>query len=306
MVGSAIWRHLEQQGYKHLIGRSHKKLDLTNQTETRRFFEEEKPDYVFLAAGKVGGIGANSTYPAEFIYENLFLTAEVIHAAYLAGVKRLIYFGSSCIYPRLCPQPIREEYLLSGPLEPTNEAYAMAKITGIKMCQAYNQQYGTKYLSVMPTNLYGPADHYDLEKSHVLPTLIRKFHEAKIRGDREVTLWGTGSPRREFLHVDDLARAVVHLMKYPDADYDKLLKFSSGIPLINIGYGSDLMILELADRIREVVQCDAKIIWDASKPDGMPQKLMDSSRMQSLGWTPEIHLEEGLKRTYQDFLKEHP
>lgn len=341
MVGSAILRRLQIEGYERLLTRSHRDLDLTSQVEVEAFFEREKPEYVFLAAAKVGGILANSTFPAEFIYQNLLIQSSMIHASYKAGVRKLLFLGSSCIYPRDCPQPIKEEYLLTGMLEPTNEPYAIAKIAGIKMCQAYNRQYGTRFISVMPTNLYGPGDNFDLETSHVLPALIRKFHEGKVRranplevggwrleakakdmgeevasnlkrsdpptAKREpqtssgakrnapqssnrdfVTIWGTGNPRREFLHVDDLAEACLFLMKNYEGD-----------EIINIGVGKDISIRELSEMIRTIVGFDGEIQFDSSKPDGTSQKLLDVGKLDALGWKSRISLREGIRMTYE-------
>lgn len=334
LVGSAIVRKLQAEGYPNLILRSHKELDLMRQTEVETFFKSEKPEYVFLAAAKVGGILANNTYPAEFIYENLLVQSNVIHSAYEAGVKKVLFLGSSCIYPRDCPQPMKEEYLLSGKLEPTNEPYAIAKIAGIKMCQAYNRQYGTRFISVMPTNLYGPGDNFDLETSHVLPALIRKFHEAKtsdksqVTSDKRpkdgtkdvvsglksawadapppssepserssngsfVTLWGTGAPMREFLHVDDLADACLFLMHhYEDSE------------IVNIGVGKDISISELADLIKDIVGFKGAIRYDRTKPDGTPRKLLDVSKLQALGWEPKISLRKGIESTYRWYVEE--
>lgn len=291
LVGSAIVRKLREDGFDNLLLRTHGELDLTRQGEVEGFFEDEAPEYVFLAAAKVGGILANDTYPAEFISTNLCIQNNIIHASYLSGVKKLLFLGSSCIYPKLCPQPIKEEYLLSGPLEPTNEAYAIAKIAGIKMCEFYNRQYGTRFIGVMPTNLYGPHDNFDLETSHVLPALIRKCHEAKAGNKREVVIWGTGSPRREFLHVDDLADACVSLMQ----NYD-------GREIVNIGVGEDLTIRELAELIAGVIGFKGDLRFDASKPDGTPQKLLDVFRLNNLGWRARISLEEGIKQTYEWYL----
>jgi GDP-L-fucose synthase len=288
LVGSAIWRSLSAAGYGNLIGRSSRELDLRNQQAVAEFFVAEKPEYVFLAAARVGGILANSTRPAEFIYDNLIIETNIIHAAYTHGVKKLLFLGSSCIYPKFCPQPMKEEYLLTGALEPTNEPYAIAKIVGIKLCQAFNRQYGTNYISVMPTNLYGPNDNFDLESSHVLPALLRKFHEAKTQRAEQVVVWGTGSPRREFLHVDDLADACVFLMQ----TYD-------GSDIVNIGTGTDLTILELAQLICEIVGYTGKIIFDDSKPDGTPVKLLNVDRLSNLGWTAKIPLRQGIEETYQ-------
>ncbi len=288
IVGSAIVRKLEESGYGNLLCRTHAELDLTRQEAVEAFFDQERPHHVFLAAAKVGGIWANATRPAEFIYTNLAIECNVIHAAYRFGAKKLLFLGSSCIYPRDCPQPMKEEHLLSGCLEPTNEAYAVAKIAGIKLCQAYNRQYGTNFISVMPTNLYGPNDNFDLETSHVLPALIRKFHEAKLRGAPEVEIWGTGRPRREFLHVDDLAEACIYLM----SNYD-------GSEIVNIGTGKDITIRELAEMIARIVGFDGRLRFDPSKPDGTPIKLLDVSRIQALGWQAAIPLKEGIRRTYQ-------
>jgi GDP-L-fucose synthase len=288
LVGSAITRNLLKQGYNNLIFRTRKELDLLNYQATQRFFQDESPEYVFLAAAKVGGILANSTYPADFIYENLAVQNNVIHNAYLAHVKKLLFLGSSCIYPKLAPQPIKEECLLTSDLEPTNKPYAISKIAGIITCQSYNQQYGTNFISVMPTNLYGPNDNFDLTSSHVLPALIRKFHEAKINDSPTITLWGTGSVSREFLHVDDLADAVVFLMNnYND----------SGI--INIGTGQDLTIKELAAKIKTIVGYQGEIIWDSNKPDGTPKKLLEVSKLHALGWKHKINFDEGIKLTYE-------
>jgi GDP-L-fucose synthase len=292
LVGSAITRNLKKNGYTNLIFRELKELDLTNQKATIDFFSTEKPEYVFLAAAKVGGIKANNDFPAEFIYQNLEIQNNIIHNAYLNKAKKLLFLGSSCIYPRDCPQPIKEEYFMTGPLEKTNEAYATAKIAGIKMCQSYNKQYGTKYISVMPTNLYGPGDNFDLETSHVLPALIRKFHEAKEQNKKEVVMWGTGKPKREFLHVDDLADACVFLINnYSDSE------------IINIGTGEDVSIANLAKLIKKIVGFKGKITNDLSKPDGTPRKLLDVSRLHKLGWKHRIELKEGIKKTYEWFLK---
>ncbi len=330
LVGSAILRILEKSGYNNCVVRSRQELDLTCQSSVERFFDEERPEYVFLAAAKVGGILANATYPADFICQNLVIETNIIHAAYKYGAKKLLFLGSSCIYPRDCPQPMKEEFLLTGPLEPTNEPYAVAKIAGIKMCEAYNRQYGTKYISVMPTNLYGPNDNFDLETSHVLPALIRKFHLAKLAMQKdwegikknevifgripndfkrslgldpktnlppensskepEVVLWGTGSPRREFLHVDDLADACIYLMD----NYN-------GSEIVNIGVGKDITIRELAELIAKIVGYQGKIRFDTSKPDGTPRKLLDVSRLTSMGWNPSIDLEGGIENTYKWF-----
>lgn len=301
LVGSAIMRCLQQGGYTNIITRTHAELDLTDQPAVRDFFKREKPDHVFLAAAKVGGIHANNTYPAEFIRQNLVIQNNVIHQSRQNDVKRLLFLGSSCIYPRECPQPMKEEYLLTGPLEPTNRPYAIAKIAGIEMCWAYNRQYNTRYLAVMPTNLYGPGDNYDLQNSHVLPALIRKMHEAKERGDEKVIAWGTGAPKREFLYSDDMADACVFLMTLADEKFSSLLT-SHSPPLINIGCGKDRTIRELGDLIKEVVGYEGRIEWDADKPDGTPQKLLDVSRMTALGWQPVTELKKGITKAYQDFL----
>jgi len=292
LVGSAIVRRLNDLGYRDLILRTHADLDLTDQAAVRDFFRRQRPSHVILAAAKVGGIHANNTYPAEFIHQNLVIQCNVIDAAYRAGVERLLFLGSSCIYPKAAPQPIREEYLLSGPLEPTNEPYSVAKIAGIKMCDSYNRQYGTRYLSVMPTNLYGPGDNFDLTGSHVLPALMRKFHEGKERGEPAVVVWGSGTPRREFLHVDDMADASVFLLGRED--------FSD---MVNVGVGSDLTIRALAERIADVVGYRGEIRFDTSMPDGTPRKLLDVSRLRSLGWRPRIDLREGIADTYRWFLE---
>ena len=302
LAGSALLRALQAKGYRNLLTRTHAELDLTDAAATARFLQQERPDVVFLAAAKVGGIVANSTCPAEFVRENLAIQTNVIHESWRAGVGRLLFLGSSCIYPRDCPQPIREDYLLTGPLEPTNRPYAIAKIAGIEMCWSYNRQYGTRYLCAMPTNLYGPGDNYDLRTSHVLPAMIRKFHEAKVRGDAEVPLWGTGAPRREFLCSDDMAEACVHLMALPAATIPPMLD-ASAPPLVNVRCGSDLSIRELSAVVRSVVGGDAKVRWDTSKPDGTPQKLLDTTKLARLGWRPRIELREGIRRAYDDFLR---
>ena len=305
LAGSAITRALAVHGYRNLVQRTHAELDLEDRAATARFFEQERPEHVVLAAAKVGGIIANYELPAEFIHQNLAIQDSVIDAARRSGVKRLLFLGTACIYPRDCPQPIREEYLLTGPLEFTNRPYAIAKIAGIEMCWAYNRQYGTQYLAVMPNNLYGPGDNYDLQHSHVLPALIRKFHEAKVAGAGSVTLWGTGAPRREMLHSDDMAEACVALMELSDAAFEKLLggdPASPEPPLVNIGWGEDYTIRELAERVRELVGFKGGIQWDTGKPDGTPRKLLDISRMKALGWMPRIPLETGLRSAYQDFL----
>ena len=343
LVGSSLYRRLYADGYSNLIVRDHSDLDLTRQKEVEVFFQSEKPEYVFLAAAKVGGIMANHTYPAEFIYANLAIQNNVIHSAYKTGVKRLLFLGSSCIYPKECPQPMKEEYLLTGLLEPTNEPYAVAKIAGIKMCQAYNRQYGTQYLCVMPTNLYGPNDNFDLETSHVLPALIRKFHLAKLAYQRDwegirndertfgripedvkssigietifpdsqkttpdtrplVLLWGSGNPRREFLHVDDVADACVFLSRLKSGDLHQFFN-RSHIPLINIGCGIDQTIRNITELVGEVVGYGGEVCWDKNKPDGTPQKLLDISQIKRLGWRPKIDLRDGIKSVYKWYLK---
>jgi GDP-L-fucose synthase len=305
LAGSALLRRLQAKGYRKLVIRSHRELDLTDGPQVRAFFRQEKPDVVFLAAAKVGGILANSTYPAWFIQENLAIQTNAIHEAFGAGVQELLFLGSSCIYPRDCPQPIREDYLLTGPLEPSNRPYAVAKIAGIEMCWSYNRQYGTRYLCAMPTNLYGPGDNYDLQTSHVLPALMRKFHEAKLRDEGSVTVWGTGRPRREFLHSDDMADACIHLMENAASVLGRL--GPERAPLVNVGCGEDQTIAELAQRVRDAVGSGAEITYDHSKPDGTPQKLLDITLIRSLGWKPRIGLEEGLRSTYQSFLNaDHP
>ena len=292
MVGSAIVRKLTSLGYTNLLTRTSTELDLRNQQQVADFFDVEKPEFVFLAAAKVGGIVANSTYRADFLYENLAIQNNIIHGSYLNKVKKLMFLGSSCIYPKLAPQPLKESYLLSGYLEQTNEPYAIAKIAGIKMCEAYRAQYGCNFISVMPTNLYGTNDNYDLVNSHVLPAMIRKFHEAKDKGASEMTLWGTGSPMREFLHADDLAEACLFLMEnYNESE------------LVNIGTGEDVTIKNLAALVKQIVGFKGEIIWDTSKPDGTPRKLMDVSKLHGLGWHHKIALEDGIKLAYQDFLK---
>jgi GDP-L-fucose synthase len=294
LVGSAIMRLLKIKGYDNIIVRSHAELDLTRQAEVEAFFAEEKPEYVFLAAAKVGGIGANSTYPAEFFYQNMTIALNVIDASYKSGVKKLLNLGSSCIYPRLAPQPLKEEYLLTGPLEPTNEAYAMAKISAIKMCRYYNEEYGTDFISVMPTNLYGIGDSYDPFTSHVLPAMIRKFYDAKVN-HQNVTLWGDGSPCREFLFSEDCADACIMLMeKYNHTDIGEF---------INIGSGQELTISNLAEIISLVVGFEGTISWDTSRPNGTPRKLLDTSRLRALGWSPKTELQEGIRRAYKDFLE---
>ena len=304
MVGSAIVRKLQEQGYENLILRTHAELDLTNQAAVEKFFATEKPDQVYLAAARVGGIHANNTYPAEFIYQNLMMEANVIHQAFVSGVKKLLFLGSSCIYPRLAEQPMREDALLTGKLEPTNEPYAIAKIAGIKLCESYNRQYGQSheidYRSVMPTNLYGPGDNYHPENSHVIPALIRRFHEAKINNVPEVAIWGSGVPMREFLYVDDMASASTYVMNLDATKY--LESVEPMLSHINVGYGSDISIIELAKLISKVIGYQGAIKLDPSKPDGSPKKLMDSSLINRLNWKPEIPLEAGLNHAYKSFL----
>lgn len=306
MVGSAIVRRLMASGHTNVLTRTHQQLDLTDQLAVRAFFQTEQPDQVYLAAAKVGGIHANNTYPAEFIYQNLMMEANVIHEAWCSGVTRLLFLGSSCIYPKLATQPMTEAALLTGPLEPTNEPYAIAKIAGIKLCESYNRQYGTShgtdYRCVMPTNLYGPGDNYHPENSHVVPALIRRFHEAKMSSAPTVVIWGTGTPRREFLNVDDMASASQHVMELPKAVYEQYT--SPMHSHINVGCGSDLAIAELAQTIARIVGFQGDITYDPTKPDGAPRKLMDSSRLLALGWQAEIGLEQGLKLAYADFLKD--
>jgi len=298
LVGSALMRKLKEKGYTNLITRTHAELDLTDNSAVSEFFKEEKPEFVFLAAAKVGGIQANNNYPAEFIHDNLVIQNNVIHQAYCSGVQRLLFLGSSCIYPRDCPQPMKEEYLLTGPLEPTNRPYAVAKIAGIEMCWSYNRQYGTKYLAVMPTNLFGPGDNFNLENSHVLPALIRKMHDAKQAGEDSVSVWGSGTPKREFLYSDDMADACAYLMAMEEQTYTSLLTPNTS-PLINIGTGKDLTIRELAEAIKEVVGCSAELVFDATKPDGTPRKLLDVSRLDKLCWKPAYSFAEGLNKTYE-------
>ena len=300
MVGSALVRVLSQQPEVTIVTRTHHELDLTNQAVVQEFFEQEKPDQVYLAAAKVGGTHANNVYPAEFIYQNLMIQANIIDAAYRNGVQKLLFLGSSCIYPKMVEQPMREDALLTGQLEPTNEPYAIAKIAGIKLCESYNRQYGTDYRSVMPTNLYGPGDNYHPENSHVVPAMIRRFHEAKVNGSPTVTVWGTGSPYREFLYVDDMAIASVHVMNLDSAVYQQHTQ--PMLSHINVGVGEDLTIGELAEIVKNVVGFTGEIVFDTTKPDGTPKKLMDSSRLSNLGWSPKIDLKEGLKLAYADFL----
>jgi GDP-L-fucose synthase len=293
LVGAAIVRALERQGYANLVVRTHREVDLTEQAAVRGFFEQERPQAVIMAAARVGGIQANNSRPAEFIRDNLLIQDNVIDSAYRTGVQKFVFLGSSCIYPKLAPQPIKEDYLLTGPLEPTNEWYAVAKIAGLKMCQAYRRQYGFNAISLMPTNLYGPGDNFDLQNSHVLPALIRRFHEAKERGDSTMSIWGTGTPRREFLHVEDLADAVAYLLETYDAE-----------PIVNIGWGEDVTILELAETVAAVAGFQGRLVFDSSKPDGTPRKLLDTARLTSLGWKPKIKLRAGIEQTYAWF-KEH-
>ena len=308
LVGSAIVRRLQADGHTALITRTHAELDLTDEHATRAFFQAEKPEFVFLAAAKVGGIVANNSYPAEFIRDNLAIQTNVIHAAHAAGVQRLLFLGSSCIYPKLAPQPMPESCLLTGPLEPTNRPYALAKIAGIEMCWSYNRQYGTRYLAAMPTNLYGPGDNYHPTHSHVIPALLRKFHEAKVRGDPQVTVWGTGTPRREFLYSDDMAEACVFLMNLPDDRYTALLGSDESVsgrfepPLVNIGVGDDVTIAELGATVARVVGYAGGIVYDTSKPDGTPRKLMDVGLINRAGWKARTPLEAGLKVAYAEFV----
>ena len=307
LVGSALVKNLKAKGYANLLVRTHAELDLTNQAQVDIFFQEEQPDYVFLAAARVGGIVANNIYPAEFIRDNLAIQTNVIDAAYRNGAKRLLFLGSSCIYPKRCPQPMKEEYLLTGPLEPTNRPYALAKIAGIEMCWSYNRQYGTKYLAVMPTNLYGPGDNYHPENSHVIPALIRKFHEAKVNGNPTVTVWGTGTPKREFLYSDDMADACVFLMNLPDEEFQSLLgsdEAKTGVfmpPVVNIGVGEDLTIKDLAETVAATVGYQGRMEFDTGKPDGTPRKLMDVSRLHGMGWRASTDMQDGLRIAYSEF-----
>ncbi len=307
MVGSAIMRELKRKGYTNLVYRTHQELDLTNQVAVANFFAQEKPDQVYLAAARVGGIHANNTYPAEFIYDNLMVQNNVIHHAFLSGVKKLLFLGSSCIYPKLAAQPMSEDALLTGKLEPTNEPYAIAKIAGIKMCESYNRQYGKShgvdYRSVMPTNLYGPGDNYHPENSHVIPALIRRFHEAKVNQQAEVIIWGTGTPRREFLYVDDMAKASIFVMELAKEQYQQVT--SPMQSHLNVGFGSDITIAELAKAVAKATQYRGEIVLDSSKPDGSPQKWMSSKRLNQLGWQPEHHLEDGLRKAYLDFCAQY-
>lgn len=302
LVGSAMVRRLRAEGYTNLILRTSAELDLRDGSKVASFFAAERPEYVLLCAAKVGGILANNTYPAEFIRDNLEIQTHVVHEAWRSGVERLLFLGSSCIYPRDCPQPIVEDYLLTGPLEPTNRAYALAKIAGIEMCWDYNRQYGTRFVAVMPTNLYGPGDNYDLQSSHVLPALIRKMHEAKLAGAPAVTLWGTGAPLREFLFSDDMVDACLFLMKLDEARLETLVRDPARPPLVNIGFGSDLTIRELAKTVARVVGFAGKLDWDSSKPDGTPRKLLDSSYLAGLGWKPRVGLEEGIALALADYI----
>jgi len=304
LAGSALARALAAAGYANVLTRTHAELDLTDQAAVRAFFQAERPDHVFLAAARVGGIHANSTYPAQFIRDNLAIQTNVIHEAWAAGVDRLLFLGSSCIYPRHCPQPMREEHLLTGPLEPTNRAYAVAKIAGIEMCASYNRQYGTRFLAAMPTNLYGPGDTYDLENSHVIPAIIRKMHEAKVRGDAEVVIWGTGDARREFLFSDDMAGACVMLMGLPQESFDALLG-QGGLPLINVGSGEEMSVSDMARVVAEVVGFRGRFAYDSSRPDGTPKKVLDASRIFALDWRPRVALREGIAAAYQDFLSRY-
>ena len=308
LVGSALVKNLKARGYGNLLTRTHAELDLTDQAQVEAFFQQEQPDYVFLAAAKVGGILVNNEYPAEFIRDNLAIQTHVIHAAWKYNVKRLMFLGSSCIYPKLCHQPMREEYLLTGPLEPTNRPYALAKIAGIEMCWSYNRQYGTRYLAVMPTNLYGPGDNYHPRNSHVIPALIRKFHEAKQSNAPTVTVWGTGTPRREFLYSEDMADACVYLMNLPDDKFQTLLgsdEARTGVfmpPLVNIGVGHDLTIKELAETVKDVIGYEGGIVFDSTKPDGTPRKLMDVSRLHGMGWKAGTGMLDGLRVAYDEFV----
>jgi len=301
MVGSAILRNLQAKGHTNIVVKTRRELDLTRQTDVEQFFALEEPEYVFIGAAKVGGIMANNTYPADFIYQNVSIQTNILHAAYLSRVKRVLFLGSVCIYPKYCAQPITEDSLLTGPLEPTNAPYAIAKISGFTMCEAYNRQYGTQFLCGMPTNLYGTSDNFDLETSHVLPALIRKFHESKIHST-PVTLWGTGQAKREFLHVDDCANASIFLMELDTERFQALLNYSSG-PLINIGSGEDISILNLAELVKDIVGASGEINWDSSKPDGTPKRKLDMSRLHALGWQPTIALSEGINMTYDWYMQ---
>lgn len=301
LVGSALMRQLQAHGYSNIIFRTHDELELCDQAAVRTFFSSEKPEYVILAAAKVGGIHANNTYPAEFIHDNLVIQSNIIHSAWQNNVNRLLFLGSSCIYPKQAPQPIMEEYLLTGPLEPTNRPYAVAKIAGIEMCWSYNRQYGTKFMAAMPTNLYGLNDNYDLSNSHVLPALIRKMHEAKLRGDKEVMVWGTGTPKREFLYSEDMADACLFLLEQPEEKLADLLN-NEHPPLVNIGCGEDQSIRELAELVKSVVGFEGQLVFDTSKPDGTQRKLMNVDRLRRMGWVPKVGLKEGIQLTYQDYI----
>lgn len=302
LVGSALIRGLHARGYRNLVTRTHAELDLTNLAAVQEFFTAEKPEYVLLAAAKVGGIHANNTYPAEFIHQNLAIQTNVIHEAWRNDVKRLLFLGSSCIYPKDCPQPIKEEYLLTGELEPTNRPYALAKIAGLEMCWSYNRQYGTRYITVMPTNLYGPNDNFDLNTSHVLPALIRKMHEAKVANADEVVVWGTGTPMREFLYSDDMANACLHLLEQPEERLESLFS-DVHPPLVNVGCGTDLTIRDLAELIRQIVGFSGKLVFDTSKPDGTMRKLLDVNKMTQLGWQASTSMRDGITMAYQTYLK---
>jgi GDP-L-fucose synthase len=302
LVGSALIRQLQQRGYSNLITRTHAELDLTDQRAVQVFFAEQKPEYVLLAAAKVGGIHANNTYPAQFIHQNLAIQTNVIHESWRNDVKRLLFLGSSCIYPKDCPQPIKEEYLLTGELEPTNRPYALAKIAGLEMCWSYNRQYGSRYITVMPTNLYGPNDNFDLNTSHVLPALIRKMHEAKASNADEVVVWGTGTPMREFLYSDDMANACLHLLEQPEEQLESLFS-DVRPPLVNVGCGADLTIRELAELIRQIVGFSGKLVFDTSKPDGTMRKLLDVNKMSQLGWQASTSMRDGITMAYQTYLK---
>ncbi|MCC5015557.1 MULTISPECIES: GDP-L-fucose synthase family protein [unclassified Legionella] len=300
LVGSALVRALERQGYTNLLLRTKSELDLTDQAKVHAFFAQERPEYVFMAAAKVGGIVANNTYPADFGYQNQIIQTNLIHASWENKVKRLLFLGSSCLYPRDCPQPMCEEHLLTGPLEPTNKAYALAKISGISMCESFNRQYGTKYLVAMPTNLYGPNDNYDLQASHVIPALMRKIHEAKISHAPFVDVWGSGAPKREFMHSDDMGDAAVFLLNLPDAQYDELLHCPVSGPLVNIGYGKDISIKELVELLCRIVDYKGEVRWDSSKPDGTPKKLLNTDKISKTGWQPKLVLADELKKIYLD------
>jgi len=301
LVGSALVRRLRQLGYENLLLKTHRELDLTDPVAVRRFFEVSRPEYVFLAAAKVGGILANSSFPAEFIFENLRIQSNIIHESWRNHVKRLVFLGSSCIYPKAAPQPLREESLLTGPLEPTNRPYAVAKIAGIEMCSAYNRQYGSQFLAAMPTNLYGPGDNYHPTNSHLIPALIRKMHEAKVNGSNQVEIWGTGKPRREFLFSEDAADALIFLASLPWQEFEVLLSDNGNFPLVNVGCGTDMTVQDLARLVAEIVGVDLTLAFDETKPDGTSRKLLDISRMTGLGWKPRTEIHDGLRVTYQDF-----